>query len=594
MIFAILFAVAIFLVCIFVLSRMMERMKTVMAGIDEAAPIPPTMGSVLLASVLALNIFAYDKEFGIGCGIFGATLIACIVYSFPAQKRTKEVWFFGIVGITASLLFGFRANEFVQAVNVATALICIGKLLLVRSIENIKWSALWILKMKLGFIVHLLFHPFALRSKLKSGTLSKNGKLLTALKTIGLTLIVLLFFSWLLSSADLVFDQLIREVREQALGRTILSGFLVIGLLGFMTVKISKQWQEKTPEFSILGFVEVFFPALALVALFALFLGIQAKYLFASHAEFQELGITYSDYVRKGFIELLVTSFFASLLSYVLILKQRTLKDAGNILKLKWLNSALLIELLLLLVSAGKRDWMYIETYGLTRVRLIGGIFLVWLLVIIALVFLLNVSAKMSERRFFYGAALMSALVVVSLNAMNIDDIVAFARPPAGERPDVVYMSMLSADTIEGWLSALGEASSRYELLRGKKTFTEEEKMQLADTKIALILLESRFEELMTERMWQEWNWSFAHAKRRAYEAGINPLDKILCVRAGIRTLQGFTKTDLFTQEDYRMNAYDAPFIFSNNVYWPESLELIHTLPIESPETFVPPSCETA
>ena len=40
----------------------------------------------------------------------------------------------------------------VQVVNVATALICVGTLVLLRGLGKVQWHGLWFLKMKAGFL----------------------------------------------------------------------------------------------------------------------------------------------------------------------------------------------------------------------------------------------------------------------------------------------------------------------------------------------------------------------------------------------------------------------------------------------------------
>jgi hypothetical protein len=443
------------------------------------------------------------------------------------------------------------------------------------------------MKMKAGFLARFLYRPLSF-GFLRSHT-AKGGMLVTTLKTIGITLAVLMFFSWILSSADPVFNNLIQVVRDQAVGRALFSAVLIGVFLLFLTITVPGKWQEKVPQMKAFTFIEMFVPALCLALLFGLFLGVQAKYLFASHAEFQALNMTYADYVRKGFIELLIASFAGSVISYALILKQHALEDIGKKLKLKWVNGVLLVELQLLLASAAKRDWMYVETYGLTRVRLIGGVFLLWLLGIILLIIALNYLRRMNERRLLSGTAILSALVVLLLNAVNIDGIIALSKPPRGERPDVTYMSRLSSDAVEGWLSALAESSSRYHILRTKTEFSEQEKVQLADAKVAMVFLENRFTQIAEPRPWQEWNWSRAHAIRRIEHAGYSsPLNLTRCLRSGIEDLQVFTGTDLYEQENRKIHDEHSPFMPSDDIYWPGTLEGIARTGTSSPR-----SCDT-
>ncbi len=581
--------VLVLLVGLLVVSTVISRLKMFAIPVEEAVRMPANMGWILLIAIAALNVFAYNVGFGIGYGVLGALIIGGILFSFPAEKRTVDAWFLTITGIVAYLLFGFRANEFVQTVNVVAALMCTGALILLRSVDTVRWNGLWITKMKLGFIARLLHRPFGIGTRTAAPS-AASRRLLTVIKTVTLTAVVLFFFSAILSSADPIFESIVREVQEQAFGRTVLSGILVAALLLALMIKIPTTWQKDVPQMRLLGFTELFIPTLSLVLLFGLFLGIQAKYLFASHEVFQALNITYSDYVHRGFIELMVASFFGSMISYVLILKQQTIRQTEDALKLKWVNGVLLLELLLLLLSAAKRDWMYMEVYGLTRVRVIGVIFLLWLFGLIALIIALNFLRCMNEQWLIRGTAILSAIVVLILNGFNIDHRVAFSSLfHTNEPSDIVYMSRLSSDAISPWMMAITEASMRYESLRTKKSFTEEEKQSLADSKIAMAILDKKLEKLLQPRKWQEWNLSEQRAREALSQSGMQSLPS--CIRNGIYSIQRATNTDLVDLESRRLNDYYSPFIFDDVYVYPESLNSLAfpTGAIALGET--PPSC---
>src|SRR5690606_14477966 len=97
-----------------------------------------------------------------------------------------------------------------------------------------------------------------------------------------------------------------------------------------------------------------------------------------------------SQYVRKGFIELLTATFFGGLLSYVIALMSHQEEKKEKSWQLQGLNTVLIVELGFLLGSAWKRNAMYMDVYGLTRVRLIGELFLLWLAGFLALLLLFS------------------------------------------------------------------------------------------------------------------------------------------------------------------------------------------------------------
>ncbi|MDB4978022.1 MAG: conserved rane protein of unknown function [Candidatus Peribacteria bacterium] len=327
-------------------------------------------------ALLGYNIFAYKMGFGIGWGLFGISIIAAIFLTFEPEKRTWFAWYIAAVGVVAGLLSGFRNNEFVQEVNVVVILASIVSLFIMRSIDAVQWHGLWKVKTGFQFIGKSLMQiPLLFRSA-SAVRSDKHPGMATVIKTVIFTVVLLLFFAVLLSQADPVFELMIRQVREQALGRTVISIILALALLVNLTVRFHADTTKNIPTLRFFGYLELFIPTLALSLLFGLFLFVQARYLFASDAAFKVLDITYADYVRNGFLELLISTFFGCLVTYVVILKQREVKALKERVSLQIVGTVLTVELFALLGSALRRNWMYMDMYGFTRVRIIGLVFL--------------------------------------------------------------------------------------------------------------------------------------------------------------------------------------------------------------------------
>ena len=110
MLLFILLAALVSLVALLIAGTVLRRLNIVSEP-GETIRIPAHLGWSLLLAAIAVNIFAYNVEFGIGFGLFGVCVMVAIMLLFPSEKRTAAVWFLGIVGIIACLLFGVRANE---------------------------------------------------------------------------------------------------------------------------------------------------------------------------------------------------------------------------------------------------------------------------------------------------------------------------------------------------------------------------------------------------------------------------------------------------------------------------------------------------
>ncbi len=558
-----LFLAILLAVGLLILSVLIRALTGSMDMPSEQPRVPVRFGWALLVAITALNVFAYDVPWGLGWGLFGAALVISTLICFEKGKRDAVVWLFAIIGIAAGAFLGFRSNGFVQVVDALALLLSLKALVLLLSVRDRKWNVLWILKVKAGLLISLLHRPSFLGGALRVKDRG-DRTLFSAIRTVLITLVVLLFFTAILSSADPVFDRVVSEVRDQALGRTIASA-LLFGLLGVsLTLVVSKQWEEKVPRLTAFKSTELLVPAIALAALFGLFLAIQARYLFGGQEAFQALDVTYSDYVRRGFVELLIASFFGVIVTYVIILKQHALEDMRQKTLLKWASGALLVELLLLLASAAKRDILYVEAYGITRVRVIGGLFLLWLAGVILLVLALNYAKRVREGHVLLGTVALSVLVLAVLNIANIDLLIARSAPPKSQARDLFYAGNLSVDVAPEWEVLVLDAEQEYEALRKNTTFTDTQMTRLADIKLAMgavsgQAVRTQEHDVLTD--WRAGTWSDREAARIARDTQRIVVGMSTCVRDGIRELEALRGIRLLDHEVRRINDYEYLFL---------------------------------
>jgi hypothetical protein len=198
-----------------------------------------------------------------------------------------------------------------------------------------------------------------------------------------------------------------------------------------------------------LGSIEGLIVIAVLDAVFAAFAMAQA--IAASGAAGDALrtaGVTYADYARSGFFELLwvagITAVVLILFSRITNLTDRTTKRAFQVLSLVAIGLTLLIVLV-----AFQRLRLYEEAYGFTMLRLYSHIFAVW----IALIFLLlaaDFAGLFRRRRWFVGAVSLSAMaVLLALNMVNPEAIVVSLnadRAQATHKIDAQYLATLSSD----------------------------------------------------------------------------------------------------------------------------------------------------
>jgi hypothetical protein len=494
-----------------------RSVTALLPGSEEQVKLPSGYMWGALLAVLAFNVAGYDDSggawgIGIGLGIFCAAVCASLFVALPAAKRTFFAWVALAIGVLASLAFGFRANGFVQSVNAVTVALSALSLLLLHAADHIEWNAPWLLRTA-------LLYPAAAVRRLP-GTFrllrsSKVSRLSTVLRVAAITVVLVLFFAAILSSADPIFAQRIRLLQEQIVPRAFWSLALACVLALGVASTFSGSYTYRALPLKFLSWIEAAVPVGAVCVLFGVFLSVQARYLFASHESFQAFDLTYAEYVRKGMIELLVATACAGVLSYVVSLKERETESASQAWILRGVNAVLLVELFLMLASALRRDWLYMDVYGLTRVRIVGEIFLAWLACVIVIIAAFALWKRLQEKAVFAGVIAVSFGVVLYLNASNMDLKIASATPPAGQRVDTYYLSLLSVDAVDQWQAAINDMAVEFEGIRTQAVPTEKDRAVLASivrSTQELMALRNGMLLRVADGPWTAWRWSDARA----------------------------------------------------------------------------------
>jgi hypothetical protein len=577
----------------------LEPIRKLKKAVLQEPYFSPRLSWALLLSILGFNIFSYSVGFGIGVGLFWATLVLSFFMVLKKTKRKPLSIILVTIGIVVGLLVGLRANGFVQMVNLLTSFSCFIALLLIASCGQVKWKAWWLVKRLMRYPIYFINQSLKVDKAVRSEKVGKRNKFITYIKTIVLTFILLLLFTIILASADPIFAKLTENVWKQIVGRTILSLILTAGLLILFTWRFSEA-DEKNPKFSFFSFQDVFIPIASLVILFAVFLFVQTKYLFASHEEFRTFDITYSEYVRKGFFELIVASFIGGVISYFVILKKNVLKTESKKVRLKFVNVILVIELFALLASALKRDFMYIEVYGLTRTRIIGELFLFWVAASLVMLMLLNTWKKVKEKEFLAGVCVASLVVVAFLNVFNMDACIAKSIPSRHrQKLDLFYISLLSEDAYDGWEQIIPKAEEIFNSYRVKTSLSKEERSQLANLDLALQALSEKRDRLVVkyenqEEVKEEFYKNYENipgnvaVQRKWQSKNLTEYQVFLKIKANedlferrldrlienIENYQVANHIDLFKEEYWIFYKFDYPFVNRKLKYAPSKLHL--------------------
>jgi len=263
---------------------------------------------------------------------------------------------------------------------------------------------------------------------------------------------VLLLFGGLFGEADPLFRQTLTDLLHFDLEHVFFAGFVAWVAAGALRGGF---WREgRAPAWTIGSGGMVSGGALVgflggIAALFALFVGFQARELFLDSDQFQALtGVTIAEYARGGFFELL----WVAILTLPLLLGADWLLgkgDAGEVRKVRWVTAALLVLLAPVLASAVHRMVLYVSYYGLTEDRFYALAFMAWLAALFAWYPVTVLRGRRS--RFLPGALAGGYLLLLALNTANPDAVVAgvnLRRAIAGAPLDANYLARLSADAL--------------------------------------------------------------------------------------------------------------------------------------------------
>jgi hypothetical protein len=342
--------------------------------------------------------------------------------------------------------------------------------LMVTSLVGGRWSSYGMADYVVAFIRltgGVLYKPYMLQNAKRQqqeesvGT-TGNKNVWPVVRGILIAIPILVIFSALLSSADLVFaqrlDTFVSLFRLEKLPEyifriiyIIIGAYLLVGV--FLHAAISSQnekliGEEKPLVPPFLGFIESSIILGSVAILFALFVVIQFQYFFGGQANIHLDGYTYAEYARKGFGELIMVAVFSLLLFVGLSgITRRENPTQRNIFSSLGIAVVLLVGIML--VSAFQRLVLYETAYGFSQLRTYTHVFMIWLGLLLAVVVILEILRK--ERRFALAVILAGIGFAGSLVLLNVDGFIVrqnVQRAVLGQELDMAYLASLSSDSI--------------------------------------------------------------------------------------------------------------------------------------------------
>ena len=290
----------------------------------------------------------------------------------------------------------------------------------------------------------------------------KRIPILPVLRGLLLALPVIACFTSLLASADLIFAKRLQgflalfdlgKASEYSF-RLALILFLAYAIAGVFLhaarySRDKKLLGENEPLVSpFLDFTESAVVLGSVALLFLFFVIVQFRYFFGGEVYLDITGLTYSQYARRGFNELVTVAC----ISLVLVLGLSTLARRNNHIQQRvfsGLNIAIATLVMVMLASAYQRLAMATAWHGFSRLRVYPQIFMVWVGILFLAVVVLE--ALHRQRNFALAAVLASLGFGISLNLFNVDAAIVHhnvLRASQGLHFNAPYLGSLSNDAV--------------------------------------------------------------------------------------------------------------------------------------------------
>ena len=198
-----------------------------------------------------------------------------------------------------------------------------------------------------------------------------------------------------------------------------LFGMLYANAHGFRREKLSEEaYAARRARARVLPNLAAYVAMGPMLALYAVFFVLQAKYFLSAFAGVLPAGYSYADYARRGFFEL---CWLAVLNLAVLLAANRLTVHSGEkkTKSLAVFSGALAVFTLLLIATALSKMAMYITRFGLTRLRLYTSLFMVLLAAVFLFVLLRQLFPRFPLMKASF-AALTAAMLLLCFSASDL------------------------------------------------------------------------------------------------------------------------------------------------------------------------------
>jgi len=417
--------------------------------------------AAILLGFISVLLF-YENNPGLNVPIFAVAIIATVIFIARSETRTivKSEY------ILLTLAFLFSTMVFVRESPLLSFFNIVGSFLLFLLVavsftgKKISWYALEDF-VKVVFTPLFFLKPFfdAIASlPIFTGKSRDDVKRKEIIRGVVFAGIVVVVFSFLFASADLVFRGFVENIFSFEIDPTLIQrgimwafvGAFFLGAFGyaFRTTNL-ENGEGKGGLNRFFGALEMKIVLGSMAVLFLGFIILQLTYLFGGESQLLSSGFTYAEYARRGFFELVLVAVLSAL---IILFTERCVvqKESQHLDSFKLLSGGIVLLVVLILASAFFRLSLYEAAYGFSTIRLYSYAFMIWIGV--ALVLLAShIFSGDKPQKFAIRVFASVVLLLFVMNVINPDAFIArqnIARFEETGKLDMSYLVSLSNDAL--------------------------------------------------------------------------------------------------------------------------------------------------
>ncbi|MEU9361853.1 DUF4153 domain-containing protein [Streptomyces sp. NPDC048301] len=433
-------------------QRAQTRQPGVLSRLRPASPPEVTPGTLwsVLATALASALLLGD---GLGVNLLVVTAPAALAAFFAARSAGRvlrpwtAVWAVG--GLALLTVPALRDAGWPVFLAVVSA-IALGSLALhgSRSWPGVLLGSVGLFTSAAGGV------RWGWRG-VRERTGDSRGRLRTVVRTTVMAVVLLFVFGALFASADAAFADLLGELTpDLSVGEAPWRVFLfLLGAAGALAASYSAvapvRWDRITVRpGTARSRAEWAVPLIVLNLLFAAFIGLQLVVLLGGYDKvLEETGLLPAEYARQGFWQLLWATVL-TLLVIALALRWAPRGGQGDRTLVRCVLGTLCLLTLIVVASALRRMDLYVDAFGLTRLRISVAAVELWLGVVLVLILAAGIfGARMLPR----AIAASAAVGVLAFGLISPDGLIAeqnVQRYGSHGTIDIDYLRGLSADAV--------------------------------------------------------------------------------------------------------------------------------------------------